>query len=240
MTVEQGLPLEIVDLAAGYQGSQVIGGITLRVRERETVMILGPNGHGKTTLLRAISGLLRPQAGTVRLLGREVTGWAPEDIASTGLVHVPQGDLPFPMMSVTENLLLGAYAPHAWRDRKGRLERIFEMFPQLASRRRAQARSLSGGERRMLAIGRGLMAGGRMLMIDEPSLGLAPLVIQQVYAAIAEIKASGIPILLVDENASNAAGLADTVYVLESGSFVADGPADSLLQDTRLLAAYLG
>lgn len=240
MSLGNAAPLEVVDLAAGYQGSEVINGITLQVRDRETAVILGPNGHGKTTLLRAISGLLRPTRGHVRLMGTDVTGWAPEDIAAIGLVHVPQGDLPFPLMTVTDNLLLGAYAKNAWPYRNQRLERIFSLFPQLASRRKAIARSLSGGERRMLALGRGLMAEGRMLMIDEPSLGLAPLVIHEVYAAIGEIKRSGVPILLVDENASNVAGLADTVHVLESGSIVARGPADELLRDTRLLAAYLG
>jgi branched-chain amino acid transport system ATP-binding protein len=218
----------------------VLHSLSLHVGDGETVVVLGPNGHGKTTLLRAISGLIRPQAGTVALDGVDLTRLATELIVAAGVVHIPQGDLPFPEMTVLENLLVGAYRPDAWRERKERLERVFQLFPTLAERKKQLARSLSGGERRMLALGRGLMSPARLLMIDEPSLGLAPLIIEQVYATIHEIKRSGLSILLVDENAEHVAGLADRMYLLEAGVLVREGAASALLRDEALLAAYLG
>ncbi len=232
--------LTVNGLTAGYGGSQVLHGVSLHVAAGETVVVLGPNGHGKTTLLRAISGLLRPTAGTVELDGVNLTHLPTEAIVAAGVVHIPQGDLPFPEMTVLENLLVGAYRPEAWAERHERLERVFALFPRLAERRKQLARSLSGGERRMLALGRGLMSKARVLMIDEPSLGLAPLVIEQVYNTIHEIKRSGLSILLVDENADHVAGLADRMYLLEAGTLVREGPAEELLRDQALLAAYLG
>lgn len=232
--------LKVTGLHAGYSGSEVLHSVSLHVAEGEAVVILGPNGHGKTTLLRAISGLLRPTAGTVELGGKVISHLRPEDIVASGIIHIPQGDLPFPEMTVMENLLMGAYRPDAWRQRERKLERVFDLFGRLADRRRQLARSLSGGERRMLAIARGLMGSARILLVDEPSLGLAPLVIEQVYAAIGEIKAGGMSILLVDEDANHVHGLADRVYLLEAGVLVREGPAAELLQDEALLAAYLG
>jgi len=232
--------LKVTDLVAGYGGSQVLHDLTLEVGDGETVVVLGPNGHGKTTLLRAISGLIRPMAGTIEFDGADTTYANTEDIVAAGVVHIPQGDLPFPEMSVLENLLVGAYRPEAWKDRHQRLERVYQLFPRLAERQKQLARSLSGGERRMLALGRGLMTQARILLIDEPSLGLAPLVIEQVYETIQEIKRSGISILLVDENADHVGGLADRMYLLEAGVLVREGPADELLRDEALLAAYLG
>jgi branched-chain amino acid transport system ATP-binding protein len=232
--------LKVEDLEAGYAGSQVLHSISLRVGDGETVVVLGPNGHGKTTLLRAISGLVRPRAGRVEFDGTELTHLPTEQIVAAGVVHIPQGDLPFPEMTVLENLLVGAYRSDAWGARAERLERVFQLFPPLAERQRQLARSLSGGERRMLALGRGLMSTARLLMIDEPSLGLAPLVIEQVYATIHAIKRSGLSILLVDENAEHVAGLADRMYLLEAGVLVREGAAAALLRDQALLAAYLG
>jgi branched-chain amino acid transport system ATP-binding protein len=232
--------LKISDLHAGYGGSEVLHSVSLRVDEGEAVVILGPNGHGKTTLLRAISGLIRPTAGTVELEGQVISDLPAEQIVAAGVIHIPQGDLVFPEMTVTENLLMGAYRSAAWQERKQKLEQVFQLFPVLADRKSQLARSLSGGERRMLALGRGLMAKARIFMIDEPSLGLAPLIIENLYETIEEINRSGLTILLVDENADHIAGLAHRVYLLESGVLVREGTADEMLRDEALLAAYLG
>ena len=232
--------LQVHDLQAGYGGSQVLHSISLHVEDGEAVVILGPNGHGKTTLLRAISGLIHPTAGRVELNGREITQLEPEAIVAAGIIHIPQGDLLFPEMTVLENLLMGAYRSAAWQERNSKLAQIFLLFPRLAERKKQLARSLSGGERRMLALGRGLMGKARLLMIDEPSLGLAPLVIEQVYETIHEIKRTGMAILLMDENANHVTGLADRVYLLEAGVLVREGTADELLGDAALLSAYLG
>jgi branched-chain amino acid transport system ATP-binding protein len=232
--------LEVKGLVAGYGGGEVLHGIDLAVREGECVVVLGPNGHGKTTLLRAITGLLTPRAGQVLLDGRDITRWRADSIAAAGLVHIPQGDLLFPEMTVTENLLMGAYNRATWSDRNARLARVHELFPWLKERGSQLARTLSGGERRMLALGRGLMSKAKLLLIDEPSLGLAPLITQQIYASIHKVKASGMSLLIADENANQVAGLADRVYLLETGSLVRQGPAGELLRDKALLESYLG
>jgi branched-chain amino acid transport system ATP-binding protein len=234
------MALEVTGVSAGYGGSTVLRDVSVRVGDGETVVILGPNGHGKTTLLRVISGLLAPTAGTVALGDRDLTGLPAEDIVRAGVIHIPQGDLPFPQMTVLENLLMGAYDPRAWKVRAEKLDEVFELFPRLKERTKQLAQSLSGGERRMLAIGRGLMGRPQILMIDEPSLGLSPLVIEQVYAAIARIAGTGLPVLLVDESANHVRGLADRVYIFESGAVASTGPADELLRDDALLAAYMG
>lgn len=232
--------LEVKGLVAGYAGSEVLHGIDLVVEKGEGVVVLGPNGHGKTTLLRAITGLLPPRSGQVLFEGKDITRLRPDVIAATGVVHIPQGDLLFPEMTVTENLLMGAYNRPAWGERKDRLDRVYELFPWLKQRGTQLTRTLSGGERRMLALGRGLMAKARILLIDEPSLGLAPLTTEQIYASIRKVKESGIALLLADENANHVEGLADRVYLLETGSLVRQGPADTLLKDQALLESYLG
>lgn len=232
--------LEVKGLVAGYSGSEVLHGIDLVVNEGEGVIVLGPNGHGKTTLLRAITGLLPPKAGQVLLNGKDITGWRADHIAAAGMVHIPQGDLLFSEMTVLENLLMGAYHGPTWGERNVRLGRVYELFPWLKERGGQLARTLSGGERRMLALGRGLMAKGQILLIDEPSLGLAPLTTQQIYASIRTVKESGMALLLADENANHVAGLADRVYLLETGSLVREGPAEKLLHDQALLESYLG
>src|SRR6266571_8030814 len=232
--------LEVKGLVAGYAGSEVLHGMDLVVHDGEGIIVLGPNGHGKTTLLRAITGLLQPRAGQVLLNGRDITRWRPDVIAGAGVVHIPQGDLLFPEMTVLENLLMGAYHGPTWAERKVRLGHVYELFPWLKERGGQLARTLSGGERRMLALGRGLMANAKILLIDEPSLGLAPLITQQIYASIHKVKDSGLSLLIADENANHVAGLADRVYLLETGSLVREGPADQLLRDKALLESYLG
>ncbi len=232
--------LKVTDLVAGYAGSEVLHGLSLQVGDGESVVVLGPNGHGKTTLLRAISGLIRPSAGVIEFDGRVISNKSASEIVATGLVHIPQGDLPFPELTVMENLLMGAYRPEAWRERKQKLQQVFELFPVLAERPNQLARSLSGGERRMLALGRGLMGKAKLFMIDEPSLGLAPFLIENVYETIQNIKKTGLSILLVDENAEHVAGLADRVYLLEAGVLIKEGSAEEMLRDEALLEAYLG
>ena len=232
--------LEVSGIHAGYAGSEVLHGIDLVVREGEGVIVLGPNGHGKTTLLRAITGLLPSRSGEVRFKGRDITRERADVIAAAGLVHIPQGDLLFPDMTVLENLLMGAYHRPTWNERRARLGRIYELFPWLKQRGSQPARSLSGGERRMLAIGRGLMARAELLIIDEPSLGLAPVTTQQIYESIRAVKEGGMAILLADENANHVADLADRIYLLESGTLVREGPAGLLMGDTALLESYLG
>jgi len=232
--------LEVKGLVAGYAGSEVLHGIDLVVDKGEGVVVLGPNGHGKTTLLRAITGLLPPRAGQVLWNGTDITRWRPDVIAAAGVVHIPQGDLLFPEMTVTENLLMGAFHRPTWAERRARLDRVYELFPWLKERGGQLTRTLSGGERRMLALGRGLMSKADILLIDEPSLGLAPLTTEQIYASIHKVKESGIALLLADENANHVAGLADRVYLLETGSLVREGPADKLLKDQALLESYLG
>jgi branched-chain amino acid transport system ATP-binding protein len=232
--------LIVTDLHAGYGGSEVLHSVSLKVSRGEAVVILGPNGHGKTTLLRAISGIIRPTSGTVELDGQVISSLPAEQIVAAGVVHIPQGDLVFPEMTVLENLLMGAYRSAAWQERKQKLDQVFQLFPALAERKGQLARSLSGGERRMLALGRGLMAKAKILMIDEPSLGLAPLIIENLYKTIKEINQSGLTVLLVDENADHIAGLANRVYLLETGVLVREGTATDMLRDEALLAAYLG
>jgi branched-chain amino acid transport system ATP-binding protein len=232
--------LKVKDLHAGYGGSEVLDSLSLQVDDGQAVVVLAPNGHGKTTLLRVISGLVRPTSGTVEFDGQVISKLRASEIVAAGVIHIPQGDLPFPELTVMENLLMGAYRPEAWRERKQKLEQVYELFPTLGERTNQLARSLSGGERRMLALGRGLMAKAKLLMIDEPSLGLAPFLIEKVYQAIREINESGMAILLADENADQIEGLADRVYLLESGTLVKEGSVEEMLRDEALLSAYLG
>jgi branched-chain amino acid transport system ATP-binding protein len=232
--------LEVRGLHTGYAGSEVLHGVDLRVADGEGVVVLGPNGHGKSTLLRAITGLLPVRSGEVLFGGQDITHWRPDVIAAAGVVHIPQGDLLFPEMTVRENLLMGAYHGPTWTERRVRLTRVYELFPWLQERAGQLARTLSGGERRMLALGRGLMSQARILLVDEPSLGLAPLATEQIYASIRKIKESGLALLLADENANHVAGLADRVYLLETGMLVREAPAEELLKDQALLESYLG
>jgi branched-chain amino acid transport system ATP-binding protein len=218
----------------------VLAGISLSVPEGSLVTVVGPNGHGKSTLLRAISGLLPTRRGSIRLFGKPLGGLAPHAVAAAGVVHVPQGDMLFPEMTVHENLMMGAYLEqdHAMIER--RLADVEALLPRLAERRGQLASSLSGGERRMVGIGRGLMMGGRVMLIDEPSLGLAPIIIEQVYQVIARLKESGRTILLVEENPARVADLADEIHLLDNGRVVWSGLPSVLLERDELLETYLG
>lgn len=232
--------LQVSGLRAGYGGVTVIRGLDLTVAPGEVAVIIGPNGHGKTTLLRAVSGLIRPTAGQVMLGGHPVTGRPAEHLAVLGLVHVPQGDGLFAEMTVEENLLMGAFPAATWRGRRRQLDRVYELFPVVAERRGQQARTLSGGERRLVALGRGLMRPASIMLIDEPSLGLAPVAIDAVYEAIAGLKASAATIVLVEENFTHVGAVADAVHVLEMGTIIASGSYENLANDPAIVETYLG
>lgn len=232
--------LELKGVSAGYGHQLVVREASLGIEQGKLAALIGPNGHGKTTLLRTISGLVKSRAGTISLMGRRIDTLRPDEIVAAGLVHVPQGDLLFPDMTVLENLRMGAYRTDAAQHEKHRLEDVFSLLPKLRERRNQIASTLSGGERRMVGIGRGLMAGGLVLMLDEPSLGLAPIVIDQIYAVIAELKRTGRTILVVEENATRIAEMADAMHLLDNGSFAWSGSGKELLSRPEILSTYLG
>ena len=230
--------LELSDVEVRYGGIRALKGLSVSVEAGEVVALLGANGAGKTTTLRTISGLLRPSAGNIHFDGRSITGLPAHEIVALGISHVPEGRRIFPQMSVLENLQMGAY------QRRGSLQvdisRIFELFPVLDERSKQTGGTLSGGEQQMLAIGRALMSRPRLLLLDEPSMGLAPKIIKQIFEIIRDIRESGTTVLLVEQNAVQALELADRGYVLEVGTVVIADSAASLLRDDRVRAAYLG
>ena len=232
--------LEIRNVEAGYGGQKVLRDVSLEVPAGSLVTLIGPNGHGKTTLMHAISGLVRLTSGEIRLEGQAISGRKAHHIVEKGVVQIPQGDVLFTDMSVQDNLMMGAYPKAAYANAAERLETVYKLLPRLEERRGQIASTLSGGERRMLSLGRGLMANGKLLLIDEPSLGLAPLVIDQIYEVIADLKARGTTILLVEENASRVIGVADKVYLLDDGRIVWQGTADEMEANEDILETYLG
>ena len=234
------VPLLVVEGLETFSGGiAALRGISFEVASGGVVALVGANGAGKSTTLNTISGLLAPAAGSIRFEGREIGGWRADRVASLGLVQVPEGRQVLAPLSVEENLLLGAYTR---RDREvdADLTRTYERFPRLAERRQQLAGSLSGGEQQMLAIGRALMARPRLLMLDEPSLGLAPLIVAEVFRLIESLKTQGATILLVEQNARKALAVADQAYVLEGGRITRSGPAAALRDDPEIVAAYLG
>jgi branched-chain amino acid transport system ATP-binding protein len=237
MSVE---PLLVVEgLETFYGGIAALRGISFEVASGSVVALVGANGAGNSTTLNTISGLLAPRAGSIRFERHEIGGWRADRVASLGLVQVPEGRQVLAPLTVEENLLLGAYTRRD-RDVRADLAGIYERFPRLAERRQQLAGSLSGGEQQMLAIGRALMARPRLLMLDEPSLGLAPLIVAEVFRLIESLKEQGATILLVEQNARKALAVADTAYVLEGGRITRSGPAAALRDDPTIVAAYLG
>jgi branched-chain amino acid transport system ATP-binding protein len=232
--------LALDDLRAGYGDLAVLRGVSLFVAPGEVVALVGPNGVGKTTTLRAVSGLIRPTGGAIRFAGARIDALPPHDIVARGLLQVPEGRKIFPSLTVRENLDLGAYLPAAKARRTETRERVFGLFPVLAARRRQAAGTLSGGEQQMLAIARSLMGGPRLLMLDEPSLGLAPLVVDRIFEVIAAIHRQGVPVLLVEQNVQRSLAIADRAYVLEQGVVALSGPGRELLQRAEVRTAYLG
>lgn len=231
--------LEISNLVAGYGGVPILRGVSLSVGAGEIVAVLGANGVGKTTLNRAVSGLIRASSGDIRFDGQSLIGRSAPDIMATGLIHVPEGRKIFPNMSVFENLELGSYR-RARANRARNLERVFGIFPRLRERSGQFAGTLSGGEQQMLSIGRGLMAEPRLIIMDEPSLGLSPLLVEEMFALIARIAAEGLAVMLVEQNVVQSLELAARAYVLENGAVVMAGSAGDLSRDPRLMTTYLG
>jgi len=231
--------LEVADLHAGYGPFEVLHGVSLNVAAGEIVAVLGANGVGKTTLNRALSGVIPARSGTIRFDGADITGTGYDAIVRAGLIHVPEGRKIFPNLSVRDNLLLGAWL-RGRAERAHNLEQVLDLFPRLRERLRQFAGSMSGGEQQMLAIGRGLMAQPRMLILDEPSLGLSPLLTEEVFALIGRLHAGGMSILLVEQNVVQSLAIAQRAYVVEHGRIALSGPAAELADDPRLRAAYLG
>ncbi|HEU4457814.1 MAG TPA: ABC transporter ATP-binding protein [Methylibium sp.] len=234
--------LEVVGLHAGYGKAEVLRGISLDAAAGSVVTVIGPNGAGKSTLLGTLMGLIAPMRGSIRFDGIDLARLTLEERVMAGLALVPEKRELFGTMSVEDNLILGGWRPlklkrAGWRDG---LERVFALFPRLKERRAQQAGTLSGGERQMLALGRALMAQPKLLMLDEPSLGLAPLVVRDIFATLAQLRASGVTILLVEQNARAALEVADHGHVLETGDQVLQGPARDLATDPRVIETYLG
>ncbi len=232
--------LEIDGIDVFYGDVQALWDVSLRVESGEIVTIIGANGAGKTTTLRAIAGLMKPRRGKVILDGADVTGVAPNEMVGRGLVLVPEARQLWPAMSVLENLEMGAYARPARRQRAETLQRVFTMFPILEQRAKQKAGTLSGGEQQMCAIGRGLMARPRILLLDEPALGLAPLLVREVFESLKSIREQGVTIVLVEQNVPHALALADRAVVLETGRVTLSGAASELVRDDRIRDAYLG
>jgi branched-chain amino acid transport system ATP-binding protein len=231
--------LEVGNLHAGYGPFAVLAGIDLTLAAGEIVAVLGANGAGKTTLNRALSGLIRPTAGSIRFEGADITAAPHDAIVRAGLIHVPEGRKIFPDLSVRDNLLLGAYA-RGRPNRARNLAHVLDIFPRLRERLAQRAGSMSGGEQQMLAIGRGLMAEPKLLILDEPSLGLSPILTDQLFALIARLHGEGLSILLVEQNVVQSLAVAARAYVIEHGRVALSGPATDLAADPRLKAAYLG
>jgi branched-chain amino acid transport system ATP-binding protein len=231
--------LAVNGLRTGYGATEILRGVDLAVQPGEIVAVLGSNGAGKSTLNRAISGVTRAWQGSIRFAGQAIERDRPADVVARGLIHVPEGRRIFPNMTVRENLDLGAY--RRGRERRGdNRERVFRTFPRLAERQSQRAGTLSGGEQQMLAIGRGLMAEPKLLILDEPSLGLSPLLVEELFALIKTINAQGIALLLVEQNVVQSLEVAQRAYILDNGRFVLEGSAADVGNDPNLRRAYLG
>lgn len=231
--------LEVRGLRAGYGAVEVLRGIDLQVKAGEIIAVLGSNGVGKTTLNKVLSGVLPLSAGEVTFEGRRLNGLSPADIVEAGLIHVPEGRKIFPNMSVRENLELGSYR-RARPRRAANLEQVFTTFPRLRERMTQAAGTLSGGEQQMVAIGRGMMAEPKLLILDEPSLGLSPLLVEEMFALIQRLNAEGLPIMLVEQNVVQSLEMASRAYIIENGLVTLEGAAADIRSDPELKRAYLG
>ena len=232
--------LEVSDLNLYYGDTQALVGISLEVAKGEIIAIVGANGAGKTSLIRAIAGIERPRSGTIRFVGRDITAWESHDICNLGISQVAEGRQLFPNLTTLENLQMGALAPRARRTWKQSLQEVFALFPRIEERQRQLAGTLSGGEQQMLAIGRSLMSCPDLIMLDEPSLGLAPNLVQEMLRAVGALKQKGLTILLVEQNVAASLKLAERAYVMENGRIVMSGSGNELLNDERVRQAYLG
>jgi branched-chain amino acid transport system ATP-binding protein len=231
--------LELKGLSVAYGGIQAVKQLDLTLNQGELVSLIGANGAGKSTTLKAICGLLKPKAGEVRYQGQAVHAQGPWELVAQGLVMVPEGRGIFARMSIDENLRMGAYLRRD-AEIEADTEAVYQRFPRLKERRRQLAGTLSGGEQQMLAMGRALLARPKLLLLDEPTMGLAPIIVDQIFEVVRDVHAQGVTVLLVEQNAQRALQMADRAYVLESGELALSGPAAELLQDPRVQAAYLG
>jgi len=232
--------LQLTSVDAGYSGFQALFDVTIEVRAGEAVAVIGPNGAGKTTLMRVISGLIRPTSGAITMEGADLLRTPAHRILELGIAHVPENRRLFAAMTVEDNLRMGAYIPSARAKFKERLASVYELFPRLEERRRQVAGTLSGGEQQMCAIGRALMSQPRLLLLDEPSAGLAPVIVQQVFGLVERIRAGGLTVLIVEQNVRQVLHVVDRAYLLEAGSVRSSGTADELLHSETINAAYLG
>jgi len=232
--------LKLEDVSVNYGAIEALTGISMHVEQGEVVTLIGANGAGKTTTLRTITGLLEPRSGRVSFEGEDISGKATHKLVAKGISMAPEGRGVFANLSVRENLQMGAYLSNNKREIAADMERAFQMFPRLKEREAQKAGTLSGGEQQMLAIGRALMSNPRLLLLDEPSLGLAPLIVHIIFEAIDEIKTKGTTILLVEQNAHAALKHSDRAYVLETGRIVMEGPFKDLAADPKIKEAYLG
>src|SRR4030043_208281 len=234
------LMLEVSHIDTFYGKVQSLWGVSLRVDEKEIAALIGANGAGKTPLLNPLSGSLRPASGHATFLDKKIDGLPPHVIAELGIAHIPEGGKLFPDMSVHENLEMGAYPYHAWKRREETLKQVYEIFPTLKEREGQLARTLSGGEKQMLAMGRGLMSKPRLCLFDEPSYGLAPILLLELFRVIKSLRDQGITVLLIEQNVRHALEIADRGYVMENGRIVSGGKSGQLLQIDHIKKAYLG
>jgi branched-chain amino acid transport system ATP-binding protein len=232
--------LKVEDINVYYGAIHALQGISLEVMEGEIVTLIGANGAGKSTLLKTLSGLLKPKTGDIKFLGKSIAGNSATSIVMQGLIHCPEGRRVFANMTVEENLELGAYLRKDHQEIKKDMDGVYERFPRLMERKKQQSGTLSGGEQQMLAIGRALMSRPKLLLLDEPSMGLAPLLVQDIFRTVEEINKQGTTVLLVEQNANQALKIAHRAYVLETGNIVLSGNAAELSQSEEIKAAYLG
>jgi branched-chain amino acid transport system ATP-binding protein len=232
--------LEVSNIDTFYGKAQALWDVSLRIDEAEIVALVGSNGAGKTTLLKTISGLLRPASGSVTFLGQRIDGLAPHSIVEMGISHIPEGRKLFTQMSVGENLEMGAYVHEAWKRKEETVNRVYEIFPVLKERQGQLARTLSGGEQQMVAMGRGLMSRPKLCMFDEPSYGLAPMLVTEIFRIIRELRDQGMAILLVEQNVRKSLEIADRACVLENGRIALEGDCQELLQEELIRKSYLG
>jgi branched-chain amino acid transport system ATP-binding protein len=232
--------LKVNNIRAFYGKVGVLWDVSLKIDEKEIVALVGSNGAGKTTMLNTISGLLLPASGSLEFLGRRIDGVAPHEIVKLGISYVQEGGKPFPDMTVHENLEMGAYISETWKRKGETLDQVYQIFPKLKERAAQLARTLSGGERQMLAMGRSLMSRSKLCMFDEPSYGLAPLLVKELFDFIKTLREQGMTILLVEQNIRNALEIADRAYVLENGQIVLEGESKKLLENDHIKKAYLG
>ena len=232
--------LKVTGLKVAYGGIQAVKGVDFEVREGELVTLIGSNGAGKTTTMKAITGTLPAADGDIEYLGKSIKGKGSWDLVREGLAMVPEGRGVFTRMSITENLQMGAYIRNDKPEIANDIEMVFGIFPRLKERKDQLAGTMSGGEQQMLAMGRALMSRPRVLLLDEPSMGLSPIMVDKIFEVVRDVSARGVTILLVEQNASRALGIADRGYVMESGTVTMNGPAKDLLNDPRVRAAYLG